>query len=99
MLLVIDCHSFKTIPVTIVFVQTCHSSLYLSENLLNILSQDAVEQLPSTQLADSVAALVKATLTERLEVLDAIDLATRLRVTLPLLLRHIQNLKVDILSH
>lgn len=56
--------------------------------------QDAVEQVPSQQLADAVAALVRATLLERLQVLDAIDVASRIRVTLPLLLRHIQRLKV-----
>nr|XP_053643962.1 lon protease homolog 2, peroxisomal-like [Cherax quadricarinatus] len=55
--------------------------------------KDLVERVPSRQLADVVAALVRATLPERLQVLDAIDVATRLRVTLPLLLRHIQRLK------
>ncbi|KAG0723377.1 Lon protease 2, peroxisomal [Chionoecetes opilio] len=56
--------------------------------------KDAVEKVPSQQLADTVATLVKATLLERLQVLDAIDVASRIRVTLPLLLRHIQKLKV-----
>ncbi|KAG7167137.1 Lon protease 2 peroxisomal-like 1, partial [Homarus americanus] len=55
--------------------------------------KDLVERVPSRQLADVVAALVRATLPERLQVLDAVDLATRIRVTLPLLLRHIQRLK------
>nr|XP_045620946.1 lon protease homolog 2, peroxisomal-like [Procambarus clarkii] len=52
-----------------------------------------VERVPSRQLADVVAALVRATLPEKLKVLDAVDVATRIRVTLPLLLRHIQRLK------
>lgn len=55
--------------------------------------KDAVEQAPSQQLADAVAGLVKATLMERLQVLDALDVASRIRVTLPLLLRHIEKLK------
>nr|XP_027219203.1 lon protease homolog 2, peroxisomal-like [Penaeus vannamei] len=55
--------------------------------------KELVDRVPSRHLADVVAALVKATLPERLQVLDAVDLATRIRVTLPLLLRHIQRLK------
>ncbi|XP_071520012.1 lon protease homolog 2, peroxisomal-like [Panulirus ornatus] len=55
--------------------------------------KNLIERVPSRQLADVVAALVKATLPERLRVLDAVDIATRIRVTLPLLLRHIQRLK------
>ncbi|XP_042883916.1 lon protease homolog 2, peroxisomal-like isoform X1 [Penaeus japonicus] len=55
--------------------------------------KELVDRVPSRHLADVVAALVKATLPERLQVLDAVDIATRIRVTLPLLLRHIQRLK------
>ncbi|KAK8404358.1 hypothetical protein O3P69_007578 [Scylla paramamosain] len=53
----------------------------------------AVEQAPSQQLADAVAALIGGSLLERLQVLDALDVGARIRVTLPLLLRHIQKLK------
>ncbi|XP_068211429.1 lon protease homolog 2, peroxisomal-like [Palaemon carinicauda] len=57
--------------------------------------KELVEQVPSQHLIDLIAAFVRATLPERLKVLDAVDLATRLKVTLPLLLRHIQKLKED----
>ncbi|XP_076057904.1 lon protease homolog 2, peroxisomal-like [Oratosquilla oratoria] len=53
-----------------------------------------VDKVPNKQLADVVVGLVKASLAERLQVLDAVDLASRLRVILPLLLRHIQRLEV-----
>ncbi|XP_050736763.1 lon protease homolog 2, peroxisomal-like isoform X2 [Eriocheir sinensis] len=52
--------------------------------------KDAIDKVPSSQLTDTIAALVKTSLPEKLAILDAVDLATRIRVTLPLLLRHIQ---------
>lgn len=55
--------------------------------------KELVDQVPSQQLADAVGAMVKASLSEKLQVLDAIDIGTRLRITLPLLLRHIQTLQ------
>ncbi|XP_066983478.1 lon protease homolog 2, peroxisomal-like isoform X2 [Macrobrachium rosenbergii] len=57
--------------------------------------KDLVEQVSSQQLTDLIASFVRATLPEKLQVLDAVDLATRLKVTFPLLLRHIQKLKED----
>ncbi|KAK7081012.1 Lon protease-like protein 2, partial [Halocaridina rubra] len=57
--------------------------------------KELIKQVPSQQLTDMIASLVRASLPERLQVLDAVDLATRIRVTLPLLHRHIQRLKED----
>ncbi|KAK4302257.1 hypothetical protein Pmani_025635 [Petrolisthes manimaculis] len=55
--------------------------------------KNLVSRVPEEQLADLVASLVRATLPERLQILDAVDVPTRVKITLPLLLRHIQKLK------
>ena len=47
-------------------------------------------KLPSQHLADVCAAVVKASYTERLQVLDAVELGDRFRATLPLLMRQIE---------
>lgn len=46
--------------------------------------------LPVQSLPDICAAMVKASHEERLQILDAVDLAERFRKTLPLLIRQIE---------
>lgn len=58
-----------------------------------------MSRVPEEQLADLVASLVRATLPERLQILDAVDVPTRVKITLPLLIRHIQKLKVLAILH
>lgn len=50
--------------------------------------------LPVQSLLDVCASIVRATQEERLEILDTIDIAERLRKILPLLLRQIENIKL-----
>lgn len=52
--------------------------------------QKMLESLPSQNLPDICASIVKASYTEKLQVLDAIDLTERFNKTLPLLLRQIE---------
>lgn len=49
-----------------------------------------LESLPSQHLPDICAALVKASYTEKIQVLDAVDLTDRFRKALPLLMRQIE---------
>lgn len=49
-----------------------------------------LENLPSEHLPDLCAAIVKASFTEKVQVLDALDLTERFRKTLPLLMRQIE---------
>ncbi|ESO82781.1 hypothetical protein LOTGIDRAFT_109034 [Lottia gigantea] len=53
-----------------------------------------LESLPSQHLPDVCAAIVKASYTEKLQVLDAIDLTDRFNKALPLLVRQIEGLKL-----
>ncbi|XP_064599165.1 LOW QUALITY PROTEIN: lon protease homolog 2, peroxisomal-like [Liolophura sinensis] len=53
-----------------------------------------LENLPSEHLPDLCAAIVKASFTEKVQVLDALDLTERFRKTLPLLMRQIEGLKL-----
>ncbi|KAH3772744.1 lon protease homolog 2, peroxisomal-like [Dreissena polymorpha] len=53
-----------------------------------------LESVPSQHLPDICAALVKASFTEKIQVLDAVDLTDRFRKTLPLLMRQIEGLKL-----
>lgn len=52
--------------------------------------QQMLESLPSQHLPDICAALVKASFTEKIQVLDAVDLTDRFRKALPLLMRQIE---------
>ena len=49
-----------------------------------------LNSLPIHSLPDVCAAIVRASHSERLEILDAVDLSDRLKKTLPLLLRQIE---------
>ena len=49
-----------------------------------------LDKMPSQHLPDICAAVVKASYTERLQVLDAVELGERFRTTLPLLMRQIE---------
>ena len=49
-----------------------------------------LEGLPSQHLPDICAAIVKASYTEKIQVLDAVDLQERFRKALPLLTRQIE---------
>ena len=49
-----------------------------------------LDQLPSQHLPDICASIVKASVAEKLQVLDAVDLDDRFRKTLPLLMRQIE---------
>lgn len=57
--------------------------------------KELMKQVPTQKLADMIASLVRTTLSERLLVLDALDLSKRFRIALSLLLRHIQKLEED----
>ena len=49
-----------------------------------------LESLPSEHLPDICASIVKASYTEKMQVLDAVDLMDRFKRTLPLLMRQIE---------
>ena len=49
-----------------------------------------LDNLPSQSLPDITASIVKASYSEKLQVLDAVDLRERFRKTLPLLMRQIE---------
>ncbi|XP_075226367.1 lon protease homolog 2, peroxisomal-like [Lycorma delicatula] len=53
-----------------------------------------VEMMPAHALADLCTSVVSATYTEKLDVLNALDLTERFKKTLPLLLRQIEGLEV-----
>ncbi|GIY24784.1 lon protease homolog 2, peroxisomal [Caerostris extrusa] len=50
-----------------------------------------LNSLPTESLPDVCAAIVRASHTERLQILDAVDLAERFKKTLPLLVRQIES--------
>ena len=49
-----------------------------------------LDNVPSQQLPDICVSIVKASLAEKVQVLDAVDLAERFKRTLPLLMRQIE---------
>ena len=49
-----------------------------------------MDNLPNEHFPDICASIVKASYTEKLQVLDAVDLTERFKKTLPLLLRQIE---------
>lgn len=51
-----------------------------------------LNSIPHTMLADLVASLTKASFTEKLEILDAIDLMERFKKALPLLVRQVKSM-------
>lgn len=53
-----------------------------------------LNSIPHTMLADLVASLTKASFTEKLGILDAIDLMERFKKALPLLVRQVKMLEV-----
>lgn len=53
-----------------------------------------LESVPSQHLPDICAALVKASYTEKIQVLDAVDLQDRFKKALPLLMRQIEGLNL-----
>ncbi|KAK3576379.1 hypothetical protein CHS0354_018926 [Potamilus streckersoni] len=53
-----------------------------------------LESLPSQHLPDICAAIVKASYTEKIQVLDSVDLTERFKKALPLLMRQIEGLKL-----
>jgi ATP-dependent Lon protease len=53
-----------------------------------------LESVPSHQLADIRAAIVKASYKEKLDILNAVDLRERFERALPLLIRQIEGLKL-----
>jgi ATP-dependent Lon protease len=53
-----------------------------------------LESVPSHQLADIMAAIVKASYKEKLDILNAVDLRERFERALPLLIRQIEGLKL-----
>ena len=64
--------------------------------------QKMLDNVPSQQLPDICVSIVKASLAEKVQVLDAVDLAERFRKTLPLLMRqievrHISNIIINII--
>ena len=54
------------------------------------LAQTMLENVPSQHLPDICAAIVKASYTEKIQVLDAVDLSERFKKALPLLMRQIE---------
>lgn len=52
--------------------------------------QKMLDNVPSQQLPDICVSIVKASLAEKVQVLDAVDLAERFKKTLPLLMRQIE---------
>ncbi|XP_056008966.1 lon protease homolog 2, peroxisomal-like [Ostrea edulis] len=53
-----------------------------------------LENLPSQHLPDICAAIVKASYSEKIQVLDAVDLTERFKKALPLLMRQIEGLRL-----
>ncbi|XP_077997678.1 lon protease homolog 2, peroxisomal-like [Glandiceps talaboti] len=53
-----------------------------------------LDSLPTQNLPDIFASIVKATSNEKLQILDAVDLNERFKKTLPLLVRQIEGLKL-----
>ncbi|XP_070570917.1 lon protease homolog 2, peroxisomal-like [Ptychodera flava] len=53
-----------------------------------------LDSLPTQNLPDIFASIVKATSTEKLSILDSVDLAERFKKTLPLLVRQVEGLKL-----
>ncbi|KAK3086517.1 hypothetical protein FSP39_019511 [Pinctada imbricata] len=53
-----------------------------------------LESVPSQHLPDICAAIVKASYSEKIQVLDAVDLTERFKKALPLLMRQIEGLKL-----
>lgn len=53
-----------------------------------------LESLPSQHLPDICAAIVKASYSEKIQVLDAVDLTERFKKALPLLMRQIEGLRL-----
>ncbi|KFM79010.1 Lon protease-like protein, peroxisomal, partial [Stegodyphus mimosarum] len=53
-----------------------------------------LNSLPTESLPDVCAAIVRASHSERLQILDAVDLAERFKKTLPLLVRQIEGLQL-----
>ena len=49
-----------------------------------------LDSVPSQHLPDICSAIVKASYTEKIQVLDAIDLSERFKKALPLLMRQIE---------
>lgn len=49
-----------------------------------------LDQLPSQHLPDVCAAIVKASYSEKMQVLDAVDLSDRFKRALPLIVRQIE---------
>ena len=52
-----------------------------------------LDNVPSQQLPDICVSIVKASLAEKVQVLDAVDLAERFKRTLPLLMRQIEVIR------
>ena len=52
--------------------------------------QKMLDSLPSQHLPDITASIVKASYSEKVQVLDAVDLTERFKKTLPLLMRQIE---------
>ncbi|XP_074644979.1 lon protease homolog 2, peroxisomal-like isoform X2 [Tubulanus polymorphus] len=53
-----------------------------------------LDDIPNHQLPDVCASIVKASVTERIQILDAIDLRERYTKALPLLMRQIEGMKL-----
>ena len=56
-----------------------------------------LDSLPSQNLPDITASIVKASYAEKIQVLDAVDLRERFKKTLPLLMRQIEAILVFLL--
>jgi ATP-dependent Lon protease len=52
--------------------------------------QKMLDNLPAHHLPDICASIIKASYSERIQVLDAVDLTERFKKTLPLLMRQIE---------
>ena len=59
-------------------------------NHTNIFLQKMLDSVPSEHLPDICASIVKSSVSEKIQVLDAIDLSERFKKTLPLLIRQIE---------
>ena len=57
-----------------------------------------LDSLPSQNLPDITASIVKASYAEKIQVLDAVDLRERFKKTLPLLMRQIEAILVFFMS-
>ena len=51
---------------------------------------EVMDSVPSQHLTDICSAIVKASYTEKIQVLDAVDLGERFKKALPLLMRQIE---------